>query len=67
MMNAPTIAQDVNGVDQSGHLSPAYRGADHLSLNEVLFDVLRVVLTVVEGERLQETDHFSSGGRRRNV
>jgi hypothetical protein len=67
MMNAPTIAQDVNGVDQPGHLSPTYRGADHLSLNEVLFDALRVVLTVVEGQRLQDTDHFSNGGRRRNV
>ena len=67
MMIAPTIAQDVNGFGQPGHVSEAPRGADHLILNEVLFDVLRVVLTVVEGQRLQETDHFSNGGRRRNV
>jgi hypothetical protein len=54
MMNAPTITQDVNEFDQPGHLDEAPRRADHLSLNEVLFDVLRVVLTVVEGQRAQD-------------
>jgi len=64
-MNAPTIAHDINGFDQSGPLDEAPRRADHLSRNEVLFDVLRVVLTVVEGQRAQDEGHTERRGASR--
>ena len=51
MMTAPTIAQNLSGFGEPGG---APRGADHLVLNEVLFDVLRVVLTVVEAQQAQD-------------
>jgi len=48
------IAQDLNAFGQSGHIDGAQRGTDQLVLNEVLFDVLRVVLSVVEGQRARD-------------
>jgi hypothetical protein len=53
MMNAPAIGQDLHEFVEPGHIHRAQRG-DHLVMNEVLFDVLRVVLTVVEGRRAQD-------------
>ena len=64
-MNAPTIAQDSNEFDQPGPLDEAPRRADHLSRNEVLVDVLRVVLTVVEGQRAQDEGHTERCGATR--
>ena len=59
------IAQDFNGFGEPGHIHGAPHGADQLVLNEVLFDVLRVVLTVVEQQRTREGLRLEGRGANR--
>jgi hypothetical protein len=59
------IAQDFNGFGEPVHIHGAPQSADHLVLNEVLFDVLRVVLTVVEQQPTRDERRLEGRGANR--